>query len=132
MKIYSCIKSPLYNIDIPHTHTHTHTAIIWPNIALPCLGAQVKYLIPPSEPSFFPTGSSSSTPANVPLANSVAPKNLKIPACESTHDNSLALPDQYAPGAYRYSKLIISTGCYWSGDLTAHYHFCSAAYKVHK
>ena len=41
---------------------------------------------------------------------------------------SLVLPDKYAPGAYRYSKLIISSGCNWSGDFMAHYHFCSAAY----
>jgi len=43
---------------------------------------------------------------------------------------SLTLPDEYAPGAYRYSKLIISAGCNWSGDFTVHYHFCSAAYSA--
>ena len=40
---------------------------------VPCLAGQVKYLMPPMDPSFFPSGSSNSTPANVPPANSVVP-----------------------------------------------------------
>lgn len=38
------------------------------------------YLFPSTDPSFFPSGSSSSTPAQTPGANSVTPTYRKVPA----------------------------------------------------
>lgn len=40
---------------------------------IPCFGLQEKYFTPCTEPSFFPLGASSSTPIQVPPANSVPP-----------------------------------------------------------
>lgn len=48
---------------------------------LPCLMRQVKYRTPATEPSFFPSGLSSSTPAQRPPENSVLPQNRSLPTC---------------------------------------------------
>ena len=50
-----------------------------PLVHSPYFGLQVKYLMPICEPSFFPVGSSSSTPAHWPAANSVVPPKRIIP-----------------------------------------------------
>lgn len=46
---------------------------------IPRFGAHLKYWTFPTLPLFFPSGSSSSTPAHWPLANSVVPQNLNVP-----------------------------------------------------
>lgn len=51
---------------------------------LPCLIRQVKYWTPATEPSFFPSGLSSSTPAQRPPENSVLPQNRRLPTCVHT------------------------------------------------
>lgn len=48
---------------------------------LPCFIRQVKYWTPATEPSFFPSGLSSSTPAHRPPENSVLPQNRRVPTC---------------------------------------------------
>lgn len=48
----------------------------WPYFIL-----QVKYWTPATEPSFFPSGLSSSTPAQRPPENSVLPQNCRVPTC---------------------------------------------------
>jgi hypothetical protein len=45
----------------------------------PYFGRQVKYLSPATLPSFFPFGSSNSTPTQIPSLNSVLPANRTIP-----------------------------------------------------
>ena len=45
----------------------------------PCRGGQVKYCSPPTVPSFFPCGVSSSTPAHSPGANLVSPMKRTVP-----------------------------------------------------
>lgn len=49
-----------------------------------CIGCKCKnrpqYLVPATAPSFFPKGSSSSTPHHSPLAKSVSPKKRTTPA----------------------------------------------------
>lgn len=46
---------------------------------LPCFIRQVKYCTPATEPSFFPSGRSSSTPAHRPPENSVLPQKRRVP-----------------------------------------------------
>uniref|UniRef100_A0A6B0UXI9 Putative secreted protein n=1 Tax=Ixodes ricinus TaxID=34613 RepID=A0A6B0UXI9_IXORI len=46
----------------------------------PCRAGHRKYFVPATEPSFLPTGSSSSTPAHCPVANSVGPMKRRVPA----------------------------------------------------
>lgn len=48
----------------------------------PKFGRQSKYLLPATEPSFFPLGSSSSTPTHSPGAKSVGPMYLTMPILE--------------------------------------------------
>lgn len=45
----------------------------------PRFGPQVKYRIPFTEPSFFPTGASNSTPIHTPLAKSIVPIKAIVP-----------------------------------------------------
>lgn len=52
---------------------------------LPCFMRQVKYWTPATEPSFFPSGLSSSTPAHRPPENSVLPQNRRVPTWARTH-----------------------------------------------
>ena len=51
----------------------------------PYFRLQLKYRIPPWEPSFLPNSSSSSTPAHNPVANMVSPQNLRVPRCTKIH-----------------------------------------------
>ena len=45
----------------------------------PNLGLHSKYLLSPTDPSFFPIGASNSTPAQSPAAKSVGPRYLSVP-----------------------------------------------------
>ena len=45
----------------------------------PCFSVQLKYRFPPTPPSFFPFGSSSSIPIHSPAAKSVSPVNRTVP-----------------------------------------------------
>ena len=57
-------------------------------VSLPCLGKHSKYETPPTEPSFFPMGVSSSTPAHTPEAKSVGPQKRRIPNWNQNIDNT--------------------------------------------
>lgn len=46
---------------------------------MPCIGLQAKYLLPCTDPSFFPFGSASSIPIQTPGANSVVPTKRTTP-----------------------------------------------------
>lgn len=61
-------------------------------VSLPCLGKHSKYETPPTEPSFFPMGVSSSTPAHTPEAKSVGPQKRRIPNWnQNIHNNLVSL-----------------------------------------
>ena len=65
--------------------------ILFGETKIPWLWSQWKYLIPFTIPSFFPSAVSSSTPAQIPVANSVVPQNLKVPNLLPTTTLSLSL-----------------------------------------
>jgi hypothetical protein len=46
---------------------------------MPCIGLQVKYLLPFTDPSFFPFGNASSIPTQTPDANSGMPTKRTTP-----------------------------------------------------
>ena len=76
-------------------------------VSLPCLGKHSKYETPPTEPSFFPMGVSSSTPAHTPEAKSVGPQKRRIPNWnKNIHDNLVSFELTHWFMLYNFPLLI--------------------------